>query len=64
MFSSQARKLRSMIQESEKRSEEYRDQLSEATAERERMKGEVARLEVVAREHERLTVAHAEQNER
>ena len=53
-----------MIQESEKRSEEYRDQLSEATAERERMKGEIGRLEAVAREHERLKVAHAEQNER
>ncbi|XP_063970965.1 protein CIP2A homolog L-like [Lytechinus pictus] len=67
----EARKLRSMIQESEKRSEEYRDELSEKTVEKERMVGEmkammaqIERLEAVAREHERLTAAHADLGQR
>ncbi|XP_072165472.1 protein CIP2A-like [Diadema setosum] len=67
----EARKLRSMIQESEKRSEEYREQLSEATLERERMlaegkamMGQIERLEAVAREHEKLKAAYAEQTQR
>lgn len=67
----EARKLRSMIQESEKRSEEYRDELSEANVEKERMIGEmkkmmaqIERLEAVARDHERLTAAHAELGQR
>ncbi|XP_030844347.1 protein CIP2A homolog isoform X2 [Strongylocentrotus purpuratus] len=67
----EARKLRSMIQESEKRSEEYRDELSGKMVEKERMAGEmknmmaqIERLEAVAREHERLTTAHAELGQR
>ncbi|KAK2150153.1 hypothetical protein LSH36_420g00019 [Paralvinella palmiformis] len=67
----EAQKLRLLLQESEKRSEDYREQLNEAMLEQERLSNDLeqmaqdnARLEAIAEEHKELSEAYTEQTQR
>ncbi|KAJ8032494.1 Protein CIP2A-like [Holothuria leucospilota] len=67
----EARKLRSLLQESERQNEEYREELHEASVRYDQLKTELGsmvshnqRLQEIAAEHEALIVAHSEQGQR
>lgn len=70
-YEAEAHKMRSMVQDSEKRSEQYRDQLNEVVLRGEHLQNELEqvnqekqKLEEVAAEHKQLTVAYMELSEK
>ncbi|XP_033739672.1 protein CIP2A homolog isoform X2 [Pecten maximus] len=70
-YEAEAHKMRSMVQDSEKRSEQYRDQLNDVILRGEHLQNELEqlnqekhKLEEVAAEHKQLTVAYMELSEK
>ncbi|XP_021355364.1 protein CIP2A homolog isoform X2 [Mizuhopecten yessoensis] len=70
-YEAEAHKMRSMVQDSERRSEQYREQLNDVMLKGEHLQNELEqvnqekhKLEEVATEHKRLTVAYMELSEK